>query len=637
MIVDVFDIEVYPVLFSLASIDYETKDRELYVISEEKNDIDGVMKFIKRTHDLRVGHNILFYDNLILGYISNNYKVLKYKTGLEICKDLKMLSDRIIQKDRKEPWPKDIGLLFKALNWKSFDTLAIMNTIDRVGLKQVSVNLKYPNVQELPFPPDTILTKEEISTVLKYNFNDVEISCLLYEKKIPDYELRKDVSERYDVDVMNSNDTGIAKKILNKYYSEYTELEIDEFKDLRSYNKPFLLKELVPEIKFKTKEFQQLYEWFKIQEITEKTTIDLEEKELEKKKPVKIKYDVLIDGIGIRFGLGGVHSLDKPDIFVSDEKYSLYDCDFASYYPNLLINNQIKPRHVKHDFITIISTLTKERIRDKVEGRKKDADVKKIIINSIYGLLGSDYYWLKDIKALLSITITGQLWLAKFAEDLIVAGIQVISLNTDGIVCRIKNEQEEEYRRICNSISEQLNIDVEFTKYKKYIRKDVNNYISIDDHDKIKQKGKYFSTEIQISKGYYYPIVSIALNNYYTKNIPIQTTIRENKDVFNFMSSQKVDTGKFDAEIKYYQDGEIKIDKLQKINRWIVTKTGSKLNKFKRENGKNIMVEKDSFVTILNKVENNDAHSYNINYSFYQKLCNDVISTIEHPQILTLF
>jgi len=325
----------------------------------------------------------------------------------------------------------------------------------------------------------------------------------------------------------------------------------------------------------------------------------------------------------------------------------LIDCDFSSYYPNLLLNYKIKPRHVDSAFLEIVDRLTKERIKDKNEGRKKDADIKKIVINSIYGLLGSDYYWLKDIKALLKITITGQLWLAKFCEELLSNNIQVISLNTDGVLCIVKKEQEDAYYNVCKSISKQLNIDVEYTKYKEYIRRDVNNYLSIDEKGKVKQKGKYFQTEVALNKGYYYPIVAKALNAYYVNNIPVETTVKSEKDIYSFISSQKIDTSKFNAELHVYENGQIVKKQLQKINRWIVTKSGGKFFKVEKESStierienkikegkklsisdqsiKCIGIETKNLVTIVNKVENK---TYDIDYNFYITLCKETIEQI---------
>ncbi len=651
IITEILDIEIYPNYFLLCGIDFKSKERFSFEIDENLNDLEKLLLWIKEKK-LRVGHNILGFDNLLLSYLDKNKETLREVDNLYIVKELKRICDKIINKKRDEKWDDEMRNLFD-FKFNCIDTLAIMNTVDKVGLKQASINLKYHNVQELPYKPDTILTQEEKDNVKDYCFNDCEISCLLYDKKLPDLELRKDVTKRYGLNVMNSNDTAIAKKILDKYYSEATGRNVKEFKDLRSYNKPFLLKEIIPEIEFKTKPFQDLLDWFKKQEITEKTEIIVTDDEEEIKK-VKIKYDVIVNDLSIRFGLGGCHSVDGPDKFKTTETSTILDCDFGSYYPNLILNYKIRPRHVGPEFLSIVDRLTKERIKDKLEGRKKDADVKKIVINSIYGLLGSDYYWLKDTKALLKTTITGQLWLAKFCEELLINNIQVISLNTDGVLCLVKKEQEELYYSICNEISKTVKIDVEYTKYKEYIRRDVNNFMSIDENDKVKQKGKYFTTEIALNKGYYYPIVAKALNEFYINKKSIESTVMTEKDVYMFMASQKVDTAKFKAELSIYENGNIQKKQLQKINRWVVTKNGGKFLKVELDEAmaeriekktkegkkltkadlsrKTIGVETQNLVTIINKVEKKE---YNLDYKFYIDLCKSTIELISPTFVQT--
>lgn len=644
---EIFDIEIYPNYFLLCVIDFNTKKRMSFVIDEKTNDLNKILSWIDKDY-LRVGHNILGFDNLLLSFLKKNN--FSNKSNLYIVSELKRICDKIINKKREDKWDDEIKELFK-FKFLCIDTYAIMNTVDKVGLKQVSVNLKYHNVQELPYSPDTHLEKEQKKSVEEYCYNDCEISCLLYEKKLPDLELRKDVTKRYKLNVMNCNDTAIAKKILDKYYSESTGERIEDFKDLRSYNKAFLLKPLLPKIEFKTKQFQDLYKWFGEQEITEKTDVILDD-DVEKVKKAKIKYDVLFKDLSIRFALGGVHSNDDPGKFKTDDKQTIIDCDFSSYYPNLLLNYKIKPRHVDNAFLDIVEKLTKERIKDKNEGRKKDADIKKIVINSIYGLLGSDFYWLKDTKALLKVTITGQLWLAKFCEELLLNNIQVISLNTDGILCIVKKEKEAIYYNICKSISEKVNIDVEYTKYKEYIRRDVNNYLSIDEKNKVKQKGKYFQTEVALNKGYYYPIVAKALNAYYVNNIPIESTVKQEKDIYSFIASQKIDTSKFNAEFHVFENNQIVKKNLQKINRWVVTKSGGKFFKVEKELAreervekkklekkivsaadmklKSIGIETKNVLTIVNKIE---KKNYDIDYNFYISLCKETIEQI-HPTML---
>ena len=378
------DIECYINFFLLNYINISTKERGSFIINENTNNIEQIVAFLKQKDVLFIGHNLIGYDNIMLNYLLKYVNALNAEKGLIVCKKLKEINDLIINKKHNDKWDSRLKDLITTKEFNFIDTLSIMNTVDRIGIKQASVNLKYHNVQDLPYEPDKFLTLTEQQEVIDYCFNDCEIGILLYESKRKDLELRKDVSDRYGLNVMNSNDTAIAKKILSKYYSEYTKLPEFDFKDLRSYNKPFFLEEIMPKITFKTKPFQDLYEWFKVQEITEKTEVELKEEESEEKK-VKIKYDLKLPNITCRFALGGVHSIDLPGNFKSTNEYDIIDCDFSSWYPYLLLNYAVKPRHVLKEFLDIVKTLTEERIADKNAGRKKDASIKKIIINSIYG------------------------------------------------------------------------------------------------------------------------------------------------------------------------------------------------------------------------------------------------------------
>ena len=641
--IEIFDIEIYPNYFLLNTINYNTKEKNSFIIDDNNNDSLNIINWIKEKK-IRVGHNIIAFDNLLLCYIQQNYLKFKKYDNITIIKKLKNISDRIIKKERNKAWDKDLLELFKIKNFEYIDTLSITNTVDRISLKQASINLKFWNVQELPYDPDSILNEEQKEIVKKYCFNDCEISCLLYEKKIPDLELRKIVSDVYNIDATNLNDTAIAKKILDKYYSEHTGQNIKDFKDLRSFNKPFLLKEIIPKFEFKTKPFQDLYNWFCKQEITEKTEINVENEDQELKKP-PISYTVVLPNLSITYGLGGIHSNDKPDKFIKSDKHKILDYDFSSYYPNIIINNNIKPRHVDSCFLNILKQLTKERINYKKQGKKKNADILKIVINSIYGLLGSDFYWLKDKKALIKTTIIGQLWLSKFCEELLLENIEVISLNTDGILSLVPPEKEEIFHKIAKNISKLIDIEVELTEYSQYIRRDVNNYLSVTIDNKIKQKGKYFSTEIPLNKGYYYPIIAKALNNWYINGITVEDTILKEKDIYSFIASQKIDLKKFSPELHSYNENfQLQSIKLQKFNRWIVVNKGGKFLKVETDNAKKerlskkckhtkkelqnkiIGIEINNFIEIVNKIDINKK--YDLNYDFYIKLANETIELI---------
>ena len=120
------------------------------------------------------------------------------------------------------------------------------------------------------------------------------------------------------------------------------------------------------------------------------------------------------------------------------------------------------------------------------------------------------------------------------------------------------------------------------------------------------------------------------------------------------MASQKVDINKFNAEFHYFENNQVNIKKLQKINRWVVTKNGGKFLKVENEKStkeriekkkeekkvlsnsdlktKIIGVETDRLLTIINKIENKE---YDLDYSFYIKVCKDTIELINPSFVQT--
>lgn len=662
MDIKVYDIEIYPNLLSIGAKNIVTGEKETYAIHEKRNDLEAILEFIDKKHAL-IGYNLKKFDNLLLYHISLNRKRFLTEKPLMVVRELKDIANEIIRYQNKKIEITDrIKALYRHKSFRYLDLLAIINTVNRTSLKQISVNLKWWNVQTLPYPHDKWLTDEEIEVVLDYMFNDCDITEQLYIAKKKDVDLRKDIKNRWDVDVTNVNDTGIAKMILNKYYSEATGIAVKDFENLRSYNKAFSLKSIVfPVFNFKTKPFQELMVWLNSQIYKEGTKIKLREEYDEDNEEKEQGYVVSSKGLNLQIALGGLHSIDLPGLFDNKDGFIYRDADVASLYPTIMVNNNIRPRHVLPEFITILAKLIVERLADKAAGRTTESDTKKLIINSIFGLLGSEYYWLRDTKALLRVTINGQLYLCRLIEDLQLAGIEVVSANTDGIVCKFKGNQEEEYKRICAAWEEEFRFTLEYKDYEIYARKDVNNYISLDANSslpwakRVKTKGKYFNTEIQLNKGYWFPVIPKALNEYFLKGIDPEVTIKADKDIYNFMCSIKADKDTFEMLFVYLDNsgdyGKMVKEPQQENNRWIVVNKGGKLIKYERdevkqlrlaalrENNKKITpaakrnrvlhVDKDNYVQITNKVLETNADKYDINYDFYIKQAWEVIRQIK--------
>ena len=266
-----------------------------------------------------------------------------------------------------------------------------------------------------------------------------------------------------------------------------------------------------------------------------------------------------------------------------------------------------------------------ERLNLKKQGLGKStkSETFKLILNSLVGKYGSEYSFLCDALQNLRVTTFGQFAMLFLIETLALNGFKIISANTDGITMLIKRNRKKLLEALIDDFCLTYNLSGEYTYYKKYIRKDVNNYIAIQTNDKIKTKG-IFTPEIDITKGYVFPIISIALYEYYVNNIDIKDTILNHKDIYDFCMAQKIG-----SQFKVFYNNQ----EISKVNRFYVSNTGYPLIKVKKRINKNNEevdsennIIKDVNVKLFNDYTN--EKSRDINYDFYINLTNKIIEKI---------
>ena len=238
--------------------------------------------------------------------------------------------------------------------------------------------------------------------------------------------------------------------------------------------------------------------------------------------------------------------------------------------------------------------------------------------------LGFEYSWLYDLKAMYRVTINGQLYLMSLIEDLELANIHVISANTDGIVSIINNDKLNEYYTICNAWAKKYNFGVAYTKYNKYIRTTVNDYITLKDNGSIKTKGD-FSFEIKIDKGYYAPAIAKTLYEYFVNDNKDIDNLIKSYDIYDYCISIKVGS-QFRSEYHTIKDGKLDIEVLQKDNRYFVSNHGGVFLKRNLSSNKLTNVIKGYNVRIFNKFYY--SNDYDINYIWYKKKVLDIIHKV---------
>ena len=263
------------------------------------------------------------------------------------------------------------------------------------------------------------------------------------------------------------------------------------------------------------------------------------------------------------------------------------------------------------------------------------ADGFKLSANSVYGKSNDEHSFLKDPVYTMKTTINGQLMLTMLAEELVdtIPDLQMLQVNTDGITVKINVDYINIYYEICKDWEQKTKLTLEYIDYSKMIIRDVNNYIAVSTKGKIKYKGAF-----EIDKDYHkdnsFRIIPLALSEYFVKGIPVEETIINHKNIYDFCGRQKFKGGDYGITHTIIGD-KIISEKQQKNVRYYISNKGNSFIKMYQK-GTSEIINKGYTVTIFNKYIEKDIKDYNINYNFYIKECLKEIDNIESKQ-LTLF
>ena len=612
LIVQVYDIEIFPNCFSLTIKNTETKEFQFFELSNRKNNlVDLVPLFLDKRY-IFCGYNNIHYDNPIVNFIIEYKETLKKSTRLDIEYNLFQLSQTIIKGDL-EKWKR----------WKyanNFETLDLLTMLFsqklRVGLKEMQVTMKYSNVQEYDGDFEAPIPEEDIPKMIQYNINDVNSTEELLYRCENDIKLRLNIEEEYGIKALNKDGVNLGMEILKTKYLEKTHKTWNDIKDLRSPCDKIALNEIIlPFIKFDNPILKDLLNEMKQQVVS----------------PDRKGYNkhFLMDNLEYSVGVGGIHSVNKPSIFIAKEDEVISDVDVASLYPSLIIEYGFYPPHLGKEFLEVYKGIKDERIEAKHNGNKLKNLTLKLSINGLSGNLQSEFSWCYSPKTVMRIRINGQLLLLMLAEKLISIGCQIIQANTDGLFVLRKKKDEQKFKDVCKWWENLTRLELEEDRFERFYQFAINDYLGVIEgykdskNPKLLKKKGLFIDSVTLGKGMQPMIIPKAINANLADNIPVEETIRNCKDINEFITYQKVDK-KFAVQ---YMNKFI-----THINRYYVSTNGGYLYKCEVEDNKIVKFANmltASGVTLCNDITAIKEFPKNINYKYYIKEANKILAKLK--------
>ena len=621
-VVFIYDIEVFPNLFILTAKNTESGARRVFEISDRKNDLPQICTLFKNKHILYGGFNVIHYDNPLVSFLLIHYDELIRLPVWEICKKIKELSDEIVtSKDGQfSSWSR-----YKYANlFPTLDLLTMLwSSKLRVGLKELQVTMNYHNVEEYSGDFNSFVRDDQIDEVISYCFNDIESTTELLNRCVKDIELRLAIEDEYKIKALNKDGVNLGMEIIKCRYLAETGLTWNDIKDLRSPCDYLCLNDIIFDfIKFKTPVLQDLLKDLKEQCINPNDNT--------------FERQFYLGETKHTFGMGGIHSVNVPEIIIPDDDELLGDFDVTSMYPSIILEHKVYPQHLGESFLKVYSKIRSDRVAAKKAGNKIVDATLKLSLNGLSGNLQSPFSWCYDPKAVLTIRINGQLMLLMLAEAFNEAGARIIQSNTDGVFIKYKKSLEPKILEICKDWEKRTKLGLEADYFESFFQYAINDYIGVKkgysetkNPDLVKKKGMFID-KVSLGKGMAPMIIPEALNRYFVDNIPVEKTLSECKDILKFCTYQKVN-----KKFQVLYGGQ----PVRHINRYYMSTNGKELTKKDPEDTsgrKPTALCAGSVVTIYNTFDDIPIEKRNVNYTYYRKEIYKIINALESKQ-LTLF
>lgn len=537
----VFDIETYRDYFLVSFLNIDTGNvRTFEAFDGQELDRDTLRAIVRK------------YRQVSFNGINFDLPLLTMAMGGASVEAIKSVADKII-KNNMRYW--QLGI--EPVQADHIDLIEVAPGI--ASLKMYAGRLHAPKMQDLPIDPDASINSndpievdgctltepaDKRAALRRYCVNDLHNTKLLFETFAAQIELREQMGEQYGVDLRSKSDAQIAEAVIVHEVEKITGRRIEKQDPFRLAGQTF--KYRLPGFIKAASALQQT--------IAVVTAVDFTvagNGTVQMPKEIA-NLKICIGNSTYKMGIGGLHSMEKSVTHRSDDEFVIIDRDVASYYPNIILNCGLKPANMGEHFTKVYRSIVQRRLAAKARGDKITAETLKIVVNGSFGKFGSPYSRLYSPTLLIQTTVTGQLALLMLIEILEAEGIAVVSANTDGIVMKCPRGKQILCELIVWEWEAVTGFTTEETRYTVLASRDVNSYVAVK-ADGYKVKGA-FAPPKPVGSSWPNPTTQVcadAVVAYLRHGKPIEETIRECRDVRQFVSIRTVKGGAIDQSGAY--------------------------------------------------------------------------------------
>ncbi|MCG8047129.1 MAG: hypothetical protein JAY66_15855 [Candidatus Thiodiazotropha taylori] len=494
-------------------------------------------------NNILVGFNNINFDYPIIHHLMTLPEDYGEVTPSEIYK----LANSLIQKKYKvdiPPWEHLIPQL------DLFRLHHFNNPARLCSLKKLEFAMRLKRVSDLPFPPGTLLKKEDVKVLLTYNADDVRATTTFYHASKEKLKFRKQFAkemrqktERYIPNLRNANDVALGRRYMRIQIEQVDpSLCFEDGAPRQSHRDEIQLRNCIKPVTLQSHSLIKIRDYLASQTVTH----------------VKQAFKNLVtslDGCTVKFGTGGLHVARKNTKVTRSDNLAIWDFDVISYYSHVIANLGLYPEHLTPVFTSIYRQMLKKRLEIKENTPEKK--ILKMALNGVFGDSNSPYSFFYDPQFFLSVTLNGQLILCSLIETLLeIDGVRLIQGNTDGVTVTCPLEQQDTLLKRSEEWSKNLKFPLTHTKCDQIHLRDVNNYLIVKSNGEIKAKGIY-NAKLEWHQNHSMLVIPKVVQLHLTTGIPVDLAVMTHTDPFDFMGMASKSTA-----TRYFALGKLNSNEL---------------------------------------------------------------------------
>lgn len=459
-----------------------------------------------------------------------------------------------------------------------------------VSMKEAAINIGYPIAMDLPYDPEIELDAAQRKHVLEYCKNDLRALEALVEFARNDMDLRFHMEEENNMPgkLFNRGEPRVARDTMVARYEkktgvnawganrDYWQVAAEKIKkpDWMQFKKTdhpayvatsgikFVFKNLIPkpdQFLWKHEGHAKMYETMRDFSRMSGMYAHPDEKFGPylgyKKESKQFEHEYEAGGLVLGVKEGGLHDYNGPGVWDANGDI-LAQVDASSFYPYILHMRNLYPRYLP-GLGDVYWEVVQDRLRFKRELKElyKEAgnvgpdgdDIErakyldnsqysmKIMINSIYGQLGSIYSPFYDPWGGKAIPLTGELYLIQLIDWFQTAGIEILMANTDGIIIKCSQDKKPNMEKVMNFFQKKYKMVLDVDYLGRFVKNNCNSYILFDEDMRVIKATKDFSSKMAPKRPLKGNVIADAMVAYYQEDKPVEETIRECDDISKFL------------------------------------------------------------------------------------------------------